>query len=128
MIKNPIIPEFELGTLIGNLIAMGIILASILTLLYLVWGGIEWITSGGDKAGLEQARNRVTNAFVGLILVVAAWAIFILTSKFLGFPFPKIPIPGLGGSLTACYEDCAKLKDPTARAACVFVCRRQFSK
>lgn len=96
-ITNPVIPEFELGTLIGNLIALGIIIAAILVLLYLVWGGIEWISSGGDKAGLESARNRITNAIIGLVLVVATWALMTLITTFLGFPFPKIPIPELTG-------------------------------
>ena len=97
MIKSTVIPEIDLGVLIGNFIAVAIIVASLLTFAYLVWGGFEWITSGGDKAGLEAARNRITNAFVGLILVVIAWAIITLAANFLGFPFPTIHIPGLGG-------------------------------
>lgn len=97
MIENPVVPAFEIGTLIGNFIAMGIIIAGILTLLYLVLGGIEWITSAGDKAGLETARNRITNALIGLTIVVATWAIMTLVSNFLGFPFPEIPIPSLTG-------------------------------
>lgn len=96
MIENPVIPSFELGTLIGNLIAAAIIIAGILTLLYLVWGGIEWIGSGGDKAGMEAARSRITAALVGLVLVVASWAIMTLLSDFLGLSFPKISIPSLG--------------------------------
>jgi len=102
MIKNPVIPEFELGTLIGNLIAAGIIIAGILTLFYLVWGGIQWLISGGDKAGLETARERITNAIIGLILVVASWAIITLISNFLGFPFPCLPIPSLTGERSSC--------------------------
>lgn len=101
MIENPVIPEFELGTLIGNFIAAGIIIAALLVFLYLVWGGIEWITSGGDKAGLEQARNRITNALIGLVLVAAAWAIITLITTFLGIPFPQLPIPSLSGPTPA---------------------------
>jgi len=102
MIKNPVIPEFELGTLISNLIAAGIIIAGLLTFLYLVWGGIQWLTSGGDKAGLETDRERITNAIIGLILVVASWAIITLISNFLGFPFPCLPIPSLTGERSSC--------------------------
>ena len=44
-------------------------------LFYLIWGGIEYITSGGDKGKTEGARNKITSAIVGLIILVSAWAI-----------------------------------------------------
>ncbi len=102
MINNPVLPEQlsqagTLGVLIGNLVAAGIIIAGIMTFLYLVLGGIEWILSAGDKAGLQQARDRITNALIGLTIAVATWAIITMASNFLGFPFPTIPIPSLGG-------------------------------
>jgi hypothetical protein len=99
MIQNPIVPVFNLGTLIGNLIAVAIIIASLLTFLYLILGGFQWITSGGDKAGLEQAKDKITNALVGLVLVLTAWAIMTLAANFLGFPFPSISLPRLGGGV-----------------------------
>ena len=96
MIKNPILPEFELGTLIGNFIGLAIIIALLLTLAYLIWGGISWILAGGEKAALETARERITQALVGLFIVVSAWAIISLLTYFLGIPFPDLPIPTLG--------------------------------
>lgn len=98
MIENPVLPKgglFDLGTLISNLIAIAIIIAGIMTLLYLILGGIQWLSSGGDKAGLEAAKTKITNAFIGLCLVVASWAIITLVSGFFGFSFPKITIPSL---------------------------------
>lgn len=106
MITNPVAPILNnaagLGTFIGNLIAMGIIIASILVLLYFVIGGIEWITSAGDKAALESARNRLTNALIGLVIVVASWAIMTVVSTFLGLSFPCLPIPTLDGIKSTC--------------------------
>lgn len=61
-----------------------LIIAALLAFLYLILGGIKWITSGGDKAGMEEARNKITHAIVGLIIVGAAWAIMILVQNFLG--------------------------------------------
>lgn len=48
-------------------------------------GGINWISSGGDKGKLEQARDRLTNAFLGLVVVVAGWGILALAGKFFNF-------------------------------------------
>lgn len=47
-------------------------------------GGFYWITSGGDKTKLETARHRINDAFIGLIIVVAGWAILAIASQFLG--------------------------------------------
>jgi uncharacterized membrane protein len=98
MIKNPVLPEYKIGTLIGGLISWGIIIAVIMTFIYLVWGGIQWISSGGDKAGIQQARERITSALIGLALVVAAWALMQIISRFLGFSFPNIKLPTLSGT------------------------------
>ncbi len=74
----------EIGTLISALVGTILIVAALLAFLYLILGGISWITSGGDKAAMETARNKITHAIVGLIIVGAAWAIMILIQNFLG--------------------------------------------
>jgi len=76
----------EIGPLITNGLTMGLMVASILVLLYLVWGGIQWATSGGDKASLEAARGRITAAIMGLAIVAVAWAIFLIIKTFFGLP------------------------------------------
>lgn len=74
----------DIGQLIGAGVGALLIIAALLAFLYLVLGGIQWITSGGDKTGMEAARNKITHAIVGLIIVGAAWAIMILVQSFLG--------------------------------------------
>jgi hypothetical protein len=82
--KDPTFKIGDLGTLIGGAAAFLLIVGAILTFIMLVVGGLQWITSGGDKAHLESARNRITNAIVGLIIVAAAWGIMLLVQQFLG--------------------------------------------
>lgn len=74
----------DIGMLISALVGVLLILAALLAFFYLILGGIQWITSGGDKAGMEAARNKITHAIVGLIIVGAAWAVMILVQNFLG--------------------------------------------
>lgn len=77
--------ENSLGQLITIIIDFILIVAIILSLLFLLIGGITWITSGHDKAQLETARNRIVQAIIGLAITMAAWAIWILIVKqFLG--------------------------------------------
>ncbi len=47
----------DIGKLISALVGTVLIIASLLAFLYLILGGIKWITSGGDKAGMEEART-----------------------------------------------------------------------
>jgi hypothetical protein len=74
----------DVGSLISALVGTLLIIAALLAFFYLILGGIQWITAGGDKAGMEAARNKITHAIVGLIIVGAAWAIMLLVQNFLG--------------------------------------------
>lgn len=44
-------------------------IAGAVALVLLVMGGIQYMTSGGDKVGVEAARGRITAAVVGLLIV-----------------------------------------------------------
>lgn len=74
----------SIGKLISAAAGSLLIIAALLAFVYLILGGIQWITSGGDKSGMEAARNKITHAIVGLIIVGAAWAIMMLVQNFLG--------------------------------------------
>ena len=81
-----------------RIVDIGIILSGILLLVYLVWGGIEWLTSGGDKGKVEAARNRIVSALVGLAIIAASYAAWPLALTFFGIDLTNIcsanPIPG----------------------------------
>src|SRR3989338_6896403 len=74
----------DLGKLISSLIGAILIIATIAAFVYLLLGGITWITSGGDKANVEAAQKRIQAAIIGLIIVFAAWALMIVIGRFLG--------------------------------------------
>lgn len=74
----------DIGVLINRALQFVLVIAALLVFLYLVWGGIEWITSGGDKGKTESARNKITSAVIGLIVVAASFAILQLALTFLG--------------------------------------------
>ncbi|KKU82965.1 MAG: hypothetical protein UY10_C0018G0004 [Microgenomates group bacterium GW2011_GWA2_47_8] len=74
----------DVGQLISAVVGTLLIIAALLAFFYLILGGIQWITAGGDKAGMEAARNKITHAIVGLIIVGAAWAVMLLVQNFLG--------------------------------------------
>lgn len=85
--------EVFLGKFISNLISLFLIIGAIMAFFLLLIGGIQWMTSGGDKAGIEAARGKITSALVGLLILFSAWAIILLIEKFLGITI-------LGGPIT----------------------------
>jgi len=82
---------------IPNIISVGIrlvvIVAAIIFFFILVIGGIRWIASGGDKAQTEAARNQITAALVGLVIVFAAWAIVALINTIFHVNIFNLAIP-----------------------------------
>ena len=105
-LTNPVIPPLigaggtqkggtALGMLLGNIIGALIIVAFVLAIIFLLTGAFHWITSGGDKANLENARNKIIHAIVGLIVMASVWAIMTIVSQFLGISFPDLKIPSI---------------------------------
>jgi hypothetical protein len=74
----------DIGKLISTGISVVIIISGILVFVFLVWGGIEWLTSGGDKTKVENARNRIVSALVGLAIIAASWALVRIIAYFFG--------------------------------------------
>jgi len=74
----------DIGRLISFVLRVVLAIGALLVFGYLVMGGIEYITSGGEKGKTESARNRITAAIVGLIILAASWAILNLALSFLG--------------------------------------------
>ena len=85
--------NITIGSVISAIIIMVLVIAAIVFFFMLVLGGIKWITSGGDKAQTEAARNQITAALIGLVIVFAAWAIVNLVSTFFGIDIFSFNIP-----------------------------------
>lgn len=69
---------------LGNIIGFMTIIAALWFMFQFIIGGYQWIASGGDKNNLEQARDKIINSIIGLIIVVVAWIIVGLIGKLLG--------------------------------------------
>lgn len=105
-ITNPVLPETigrggiekggaATGLILGNLVGGMFIFAFVLAMIYLITGALHWITSGGDKTSLENARGKIIHAIVGLIVVASVWAVMTLIGQFLGIGFPDLTIPAI---------------------------------
>lgn len=76
--------KLEFADIVSKLIRFALIIAAVVFFFMLLIGGIKWIMSGGDKGKTEEARNQITAALVGLVIVFSAWAIAQLTKALFG--------------------------------------------
>jgi arginine exporter protein ArgO len=105
-IENPTIGSLGTGdagnaaaTVFANIWRAIVVMAGIAFIIYFAWGALSWLTSGGDKARVEEAREKISNATIGLILVAASVAItttigLLFNIDFLTnltFEFPEAP-------------------------------------
>ncbi|MBI1863549.1 hypothetical protein HYS00_05535 [Candidatus Microgenomates bacterium] len=95
-------PTTDLGNLIGVIIALVFTVAGIVALVYMLWGALNWITSGGDKEKLMKAQGRIRNAVIGIFVLIIVFALF-------GLIFQVI----LGGSIISVQNGAIQFKLPT---------------
>ncbi|OGH45879.1 MAG: hypothetical protein A3B47_04255 [Candidatus Levybacteria bacterium RIFCSPLOWO2_01_FULL_39_24] len=81
---------------IQGVVVFFIILAVVIALLYLLYGGIKWITSRGDKTEVEAARNHILAAIIGLIVVILAVFILSVVLAAFGIKATDLKIPVIG--------------------------------
>ncbi|MDP3941301.1 MAG: pilin [bacterium] len=107
--------SFSIASVLGSIVQFIFVIAVILALGFLVYGGIRWITSGGDKEGVAKARGTIIAAIIGLIVIVFSYFILNFVLTFLGVgglggvTIPSItgqdPTPGCGDpGENACHE------------------------
>lgn len=78
-----------------NVVTIITALSGLALFVMLLIGGITYLTSGGDPKASEKAKNTMTFAIAGLVLIIAAYLILNLISTFTGIPnLLKFTIPG----------------------------------
>jgi len=86
-ITNPVLPQ-QLGEnpepvsylqkIMTAAVTLILTIGAIFFFFNLVFGAIQWISSGGDKEAVGKARGRVTSAIIGIVILFAVFAIMLL--------------------------------------------------
>ncbi len=74
----------QIAMVISLIVSFLTVVAGLFFMFQLIIGGLAWISSTGDKNKLQEAQNRITNAFLGLIVVAAAYGLTALAGSILG--------------------------------------------
>ena len=62
----------SVGGIIGNAITIALSVAGAITAIYIIIGAIQYFTAYGDEQKATAAKNTITYAIIGAILIVVA--------------------------------------------------------
>lgn len=69
------VPILSFGGLLTFAIRAFFVIAGLAALFYLLLGAFAWVTSGGEKANVQKAQDKIRDAVVGLIIIVVVIAL-----------------------------------------------------
>ncbi|TSC75904.1 MAG: hypothetical protein G01um101430_74 [Parcubacteria group bacterium Gr01-1014_30] len=85
-----LLPEY-----VKYLFGLGIWLVGLVAFGAMVWGGIIWLTASGSPEKIKEGRDRITSAFLGIIILLASYIILnIINPQLISFDVrPLLGIP-----------------------------------
>lgn len=99
-IRNPALSEQLQGMtggdfvarLISTLVNIFLVVGAVIFVFMFIYGAITWISSGGDKVAVEEARKRVIHAVIGIAILFTTWAAITLIESLFGINIISINI------------------------------------
>lgn len=85
--------EASIGAVVATLLKTALSILALLFLVLTVMAGFQWMNAGGNEEVVKKAQSSFKNAIIGLVIVLAAYAITY-------FIFNNLPF-SMGGSPTA---------------------------
>ncbi|MCJ7792997.1 MAG: pilin [Candidatus Marinimicrobia bacterium] len=96
VVEEDVVTIQYFDVILRNFLNIAIRLAGLAVFLMLIMGGFKYMTAGGDAKAAESARNTITYAILGLVLIIGAYVFLRLIKEFTGvdvtlFRFPSAP-------------------------------------
>lgn len=79
-----------LPELILAVIQLMLFFAGAIAVLFVIIGGFMYITAGGNEEQAEKGRKALTNAIIGIIIVIMSYAIIRVIENTVGAPYVYI--------------------------------------
>ena len=74
----------DLGSAVRSIINIMLLLAAVVAIIYLMVGGYQYVTAGGNAEQATAARTTILNALIGLVVIFSAFAVVnFVVSRFL---------------------------------------------
>lgn len=69
------LPRAGFTATLQSVLRISMVAAALISIIFVVVGGLKYTLSSGDPQGLASAKNTILSALVGLVLAVSAFAI-----------------------------------------------------
>ena len=76
------ISDFE--AVFGNILVYIIGFAGIVIFIMFLIGGFKWLTSAGNPKNIESAKNTLTYAIIGLLVIILSYIVLVLINTVTG--------------------------------------------
>lgn len=80
----------SVGEGFSRLVTPGFAIATTIVAFSLIFGGFKYLTSGGDKEQVESAKNLITHAIIGFILLIFMFLVLKFLPEYFGLEGFKI--------------------------------------
>lgn len=77
--------QTDIGSVVATIIRVILGLLATVFLILTIFAGFRWMTSAGNEEAITKAKSTITAAIIGLVIVLAAYAITFFIFKALPF-------------------------------------------
>ncbi|HKZ35063.1 MAG TPA: hypothetical protein VJ179_04320 [Patescibacteria group bacterium] len=81
----------SLANTVSVFVTLFLTFVSVLAIIYLILGGIQYITAGGDPKQIKAAKDQLTYAVIGLVVAIISFAVINVFSEFFGVTLLELP-------------------------------------
>lgn len=83
----------DLEIIVDNIIRAVVPIAGVVLFAMLVYGGMQYLSSGGNPESMQKARSALTYAVAGVALLVVAWLALLFVQTFTGVRVTEFMVP-----------------------------------
>ena len=73
---DPKLGQTGIATVVGNVVRVFLSFLGVIFISYMIYGGYTWLTAAGNDEKITKAKNTIRDGIIGLIIVLAAYAIY----------------------------------------------------
>lgn len=74
-LENPLGQTTTINQFIGKLINAVLGLSGAVALVMFVWGGVQWLISGGSAEKIKQAKSTLVSATIGIVILFTSYTL-----------------------------------------------------
>ena len=73
--KGGIAGSLTASGLVINIIKIGLFLSGMIAVVFVIIGGFQYMTSGGNEENAEKGKKTLINAIIGIVIIVLSYVI-----------------------------------------------------